>query len=96
MKKYTLSETEDLLIGRSGSKEREQYECELNLMVIGNLIRSVRKARNLTQAELGERIGVKKAQVSRLENKTGNFTLETLINVFNALNAKVNLKVELK
>ena len=95
MKKYTLKETEDLLIGKHGSSERLQYESELNLMIVGDLIRSARKARNLTQSELGARIGVKKAQVSRLENKTGNFTLETLINVFNALDAKVKLKVEL-
>ncbi len=96
MKKYTLSEAEDRLIGKPGSKERTQYECELSLDIIGDLIRSVRKVRNLTQEELGKRIGVRKAQISRLENKTGNFTVETLINVFSALDAKINLKVELE
>ena len=96
MKKYTLSEAEDKLIGKHGTAERKQYECELSLLVIGDLIRSVRKARLLTQEELGERIGVKKAQISRLENKTGNFTVETLISVFKALNAEVNLRIELQ
>ena len=46
MKKYTLKETEDLLIGKHGSSERLQYESELNLMIVGDLIRSARKARN--------------------------------------------------
>ncbi len=93
MKKYTLSEAEDLLIGQPGTPERSQYEFELNLQIIGNLIRSARKARKLTQEDLGKRIGVKKAQISRLENKTGNFTVETLLNVFDALDAKVSLKI---
>lgn len=95
MNKYTLNETENKLIGQPGSTERQEYECELSLLVIGDMIRSARKARKLTQEELGRRIGVRKAQVSRLENKTGNFTVETLIKVFKALDAKVNLKVDL-
>lgn len=93
MKKYRITEAEDLLIGKTGTPERNQYEYELNLLIIGDLIRSARKARKLTQEELGARIGVKKAQISRLENKTGNFTVETLLNVFDALGAKVSLKI---
>jgi DNA-binding XRE family transcriptional regulator len=95
MKKYKLTEVEDNLIGLPGTLERNVYENDLRLHIIGDMIRAARKARKLTQEELGTRIGVKKAQISRLENKTGNFTVETLINVFDALDARVNLRVEL-
>ena len=94
MKKYTLEEAEEKLIGKKGTPERNQYEFELKLELIGDMIRAARKERNLTQEELGELIGVKKAQVSRLENNAGNVTIATILKVFNALGAKVNFRIE--
>jgi hypothetical protein len=38
---------------------------------------------------------VKKSQISRLENKTGNVTIETILEVFDALEAKVNFNVQM-
>lgn len=95
MKRYSLEEAEDLLIGVKGTSEREDYEFELKLELIGDMIQKARKDRNLTQEQLGELIGVKKAQISRLENNTGNVTMETVMKVFKALNAKVNFNVQL-
>ncbi|MDN5212239.1 helix-turn-helix transcriptional regulator [Fulvivirgaceae bacterium BMA12] len=95
MKRYTLSEAEDKLIGLKGSPERDQYEFELKLELIGDTIKRARKRRCLTQEQLGKLIGVKKAQISRLENSTGNVTIETILKVFNALEAKVNFNVQM-
>lgn len=95
MKTYTLDEAKDQLIGKRGTPEREQYEFELKLELVGDMIQQARKQRNLTQEELGKLIGVKKAQISRLENNTGNITLETVLKVFNALGAKVNLNIQM-
>lgn len=94
MKSYTLDIAEDLLIGKKGSIERDEYEFELKLELIGDMIKTARKKRNLTQEQLGELVGVKKAQISRLENSTGNVTLETVMRIFNALGAKLNLKLQ--
>jgi len=44
IKKYTLGEVKNRFIGESGTPKREQYETELKLEVIGELIRTVRKA----------------------------------------------------
>lgn len=95
MKQYTLEQAEDLLIGEKGTKEREEYEFELKLELIGDMIKLARKKKNLTQEQLGELVGVKKAQISRLENCTGNVTLETVMRIFSALGAtlKLNLKI---
>lgn len=95
MKRYTLEQTKDDLIGKIGTPERDQYEFELKLELIGDMIQQARKQRNLTQQELGELIGVKKAQISRLENNTGNVTIETILKVFNALEAQVNFNVKM-
>ncbi|WP_420320790.1 helix-turn-helix domain-containing protein [Flagellimonas sp.] len=95
MKGYTLDQAEDLLIGKRGTDDREEYEFELKLELIGDMIKTARKKRKLTQEQLGEMVGVKKAQISRLENSTGNVTLETVIRIFNALGAKLNLHLQM-
>jgi len=95
MKTYTLDEVQDQLIGKIGTPERDLFEYELQMDLIGKAIKQTRQERNLTQEELGQLVGVQKAQISRLENKTSNVTMDTLLRVFTALKAKVKLHVEL-
>lgn len=95
MKSYTLDQAEDLLIGIKGTEERNEYEFELKLELIGDMIRKARKRKKLTQEQLGELVGVKKAQISRLENSTGNVTFETVMRIFNALGAKLNMSLQM-
>jgi DNA-binding XRE family transcriptional regulator len=95
MKIYTLNEVQDKLIGQIGTPERDRFEYELQMDLIGKAIKQTRQERNLTQEELGKLIGVQKAQISRLENNTNNVTMDTLLRVFTALKAKVKLHVEL-
>jgi HTH-type transcriptional regulator/antitoxin HipB len=63
--------------------------------LIGTAIKETRKERKLTQEELGKRIGVQRAQISRLEKNAGNVSLDTLIRVFQALQARVSLHIQL-
>ena len=95
MKKYTLNEVQDELIGKKGTPERDRFEYEIQLELIGKAIRNTRKERNLTQEELGKMIGVQKAQISRLENNAGNITIETLLKVFTAMKATIKLNIEI-
>lgn len=95
MKTYTLNQVQDKLIGEIGTTERDLFEYELQMDLIGKAIKQTRQERNLTQEELGKLIGVQKAQISRLENNASNVTMDTLLRVFTALKAKVKLQVEL-
>lgn len=95
IKTTSLDELKDRFIGKVGSEERDIYEFELKLDVIGEMIKQTRKQRNLTQEELGKLIGVQKAQISKLENGASNVTIGTILKVFKALKAKVNFKVQL-
>jgi HTH-type transcriptional regulator/antitoxin HipB len=95
MKTYSLDQVQDSLIGKKGTPERDRFEYELQLDLIGQAIRKTRQERHLTQEQLGKLIGVQKAQISRLENNASNVTLDTLLRVFSALKAKVKLQVEL-
>jgi transcriptional regulator with XRE-family HTH domain len=63
--------------------------------LIGEAIRQARKERHLTQEELGKLVGVKKAQISKIENSLTDARFETIMKVFKALNAKIVFNVEL-
>jgi DNA-binding XRE family transcriptional regulator len=91
----SLDEVTDKYIGKPGSPKREAFDNELRLDLLGEAIKQARKERNLTQEQLGELVGVKKAQISKLENSLTDARFETIIKVFKALNAKVNFNVEL-
>ena len=95
MKTYSLDEVQDELIGTVGTPNRERFEYELKLDMIGKAIKQARQERHMTQEDLGKLIGVQKAQISRLENNANNVTLDTLLRVFTALKAKVRLQVDL-
>ena len=95
MKTYTLNQVQDKLIGKVGTPARDKFEYELQMELIGNAIKQARKERKLTQEELGRLIGVQKSQISRLESNPGNVTIDTLIRIFNALQARIKLQVEL-
>jgi HTH-type transcriptional regulator / antitoxin HipB len=95
LKLYSLDEITDEFIGKPGTPKREAFEYELRLDVIGEAIKQARKERHLTQEELGQLVGVKKAQISKIENSLTDARFETIIKVFKALNAKVNFNIEL-
>jgi HTH-type transcriptional regulator / antitoxin HipB len=95
LKLYSLDEITDEFIGKLGTPKRDAFEYELRLDVIGEAIKQARKERHLTQEELGRLVGVKKAQISKIENSLTDARFETIIKVFKALNAKINFNIEL-
>lgn len=95
-KSYTLSEMKDKYVGKPGTKDRQQYEYELSMDVLGNMIRTARMERNLTQEQLGELIGVQRAQISKLESSANSARIDTIIKVFKALKADIHFNVTIK
>lgn len=95
MKNYTLDEVQDKIIGKKGTPNRNKFEYELQMDLIRKAIKETRQERKLTQEQLGQLVGVQKAQISRLESNASNVTIDTLMKVFTALKAKVKIQVEL-
>lgn len=95
MKVYSLDQVTDKYIGKKGTQKREVFERELRLDLLGEAIKQARKERNLTQEQLGDLVGVQKAQISKIENNLTDARFETIIKVFRALNAKIHFNVEL-
>ena len=95
MKKHTLEELTDKYIGKVGTANRERFDFELQADVIGEIIKKARIEQNLTQEDLGKLIGVQKSQISKIENNTKDVRFSTILRIFDALKAQVNLSVEL-
>lgn len=95
MKTVSLDDMIDKHVGKIGTPERDAFEYELSIDLIGHAIKQARKERNLTQEELGKLVGVQKAQISKIENSIKNARLDTIMKIFKALGATVNFNVEL-
>jgi HTH-type transcriptional regulator/antitoxin HipB len=96
MKSYSLAEMKDKYIGKVGTEGRDNYEYELRMEVLGRMIKAARKERDLTQEQLGELVGVKKSQISKLESSANSATIDTILRVFKALKAEVKFNVKIE
>ena len=83
-----LDEALDKHFGKVGTAKRDAFESDvdeaLHAYSLGEAIKKARLEQNMTQEELGERIGVKRAQISRLE-RGYSITIPTMRKVFRAL-----------
>ncbi len=88
---YSFDEVKDTFLGKRGTLEREKYEQDvsdaIHTYMIGDAIKAERSKQHLTQEQLGERIGVKKSQISRIENGH-SITIPTMSRIFKALGIK--------
>lgn len=96
MKKYTMDEMEERYFGKKGTPKRDKYEYELKMELLGKMVKTTRKERNLTQEQLGELIGVNKSQISKIENNANSARIDTILKVFKALKAEINFNVQLE
>lgn len=95
MKGYeTLESRLDRVYGKPGTPERDAYEAEveahLDAYFLGQSVKDARVARNLTQEQLGEMIGVQKSQICRIERGYG-VSLTTLRKIFRSLGLEATL-----
>ena len=89
MNMTSLDVLTDEVFGEIGTPKRaameKQLKEEVNSFFVGDAIRKMRQSQNLTQEQLGERVGVQKAQISRLEKGKCIITLPTMSRIFQAL-----------
>ena len=89
MKFRTADHLIDDVWGQVGTPERDTMEAKLKEEVhayqVGEAIKNARVRLNLTQEELGEKVGVRRAQICKLENGRCSPTLSTVSRVFRAL-----------
>lgn len=92
IKFYTLDEVKDKHIGKVGTPQREKYDADLQSFLVGEAIKKARKSQKMTQQELAVKIGVQRAQVSKIESGK-NLTLATISRCFRAMGLEASLSV---
>ncbi len=92
MKIYSQAEMLDRTLGPKGTPERDEYDAKVDDYMVGLAIRQAREARNLTQEQLGERIGVQRARICSIE-RGANLRLSTIRRIFSALDMEVKLDI---
>ncbi len=96
MKFIDFEETLDRDLGPVGTSRRDNFERNVDEAVhaykLGEAIKQARLSLNLTQEQLGEKIGVQKAQISRLE-RGKSISLSSITRVFKAMGIPVSLEM---
>ena len=59
-------------------------------------IKTIRKEKRLSQIELAKRCNVPQSTIGRIENYSMNPSIDTLINILDVLNIKIELKEKRK
>ncbi len=97
MRIHTMNELLDRDIGLVGTPERDDFdrkvEEDVHAYHVGEAIKKARLAKNMTQEQLGKRIGVQRSQISRLE-KGRNITFASLSRVLHALGISASLDMQ--
>lgn len=97
MKVHTMNELLDRDLGPVGTKERDEFEKEvaddIQAYRVGEAIKRARLSKNLTQEQLGDKVGVQRSQISRLE-KGRNITFSNLIRILRALGISASLDMK--
>lgn len=91
MAQMNLTPLDDVLdnhFGKVGTPQRDAFENDVDEALyayrLGEAIKQARIKQNMTQEELGNLIGVKRAQISRLE-RGYSITIPSMKRVFKAL-----------
>ena len=96
MKTKTLDQIKTKYYGEIGTPERDRIERDLDALRIGLKIRTAREQKEMTQAQLADRIDKKRTFISKVENDGGNITLKTLFDIVErGLGGKLHINVQL-
>lgn len=87
-----LKELENKLIEKNGKEEHEKlkskYEKELEIMTA---ISDTRKTRQLSQAKIGDMLGVSQQRISEIERNSKSLTLPKLLELMEVLDLEIEI-----
>lgn len=88
-----LDELIDVEYGPKGTPQRRLFDAETNEFCIAQTVREERIRAGLTQQQLAELMGTKKAYISRVETGKQNLNLTTVFRLFSCLGKKVAISI---
>ena len=88
-----LNELIDAEYGPKGTEKRNIFDAETKEFCIAQTLREERIRAGLTQQQLADLMGTKKAYISRVETGKQNLNLTTLFRLFSCLDKKVTISI---
>lgn len=89
---HSANEELDTKYGKPGTDSREQFNAEAMAYYYGELIKEIRKERKLTQQELADLVGKKRAYIAKIEQGKTDLQLSNFIRIIDALGLTMQLK----
>ena len=89
----SLDELINIECGPKGTPERDLFDAETQEFCVAQTLREERIRAGLTQQQLADMVGTKKAYISRVETGKQNLNLTTLFRLFECLGKKVAISV---
>lgn len=89
----TFEELLNAKYGSVGTATRDRFEAEFEAFSLSERLKEERLRAGLTQEQLAERVGTKKAYISRIENGKADIQLSTLFRLFAGLGKRVNVAI---
>ncbi|MCQ2113630.1 MAG: helix-turn-helix domain-containing protein [Bacteroidaceae bacterium] len=89
----SLDELIDVEYGQKGTEERNVFDAETKEFCIAQTLREERIRAGLTQQQLADLMGTKKAYISRVETGKQNLNLTTVFRLFSCLGKKVAISI---
>ena len=75
--------------GAVGTPDRDQFEEETQAFMLAETLKMERLKAGMTQEQLADKVGTKKAYISRIENGKTDIQLSTLYRLFEGLGKRV-------
>lgn len=72
---------------------KRKFENEGNVSMLGSAIQRVRKAKRITQEELGRRVGLPKSSISKIEKGLTHISFEDASLLMDAMGEKISIQV---
>jgi ribosome-binding protein aMBF1 (putative translation factor) len=92
----TINELFDQKYGKKGTPVRKEFEQKAETYMIAELVKESRKKAQLTQAQLAERLNVKRTYISKIERASSDIRISTLRKIVETgLGGKLHIHVEL-
>ena len=82
--------------GKKGTIHRKEFEQKAEAYMIAELIKESRKKAQMTQAQLADRLNVKRTYISKIERASSDIRISTLRKIVETgLGGKLHIHVEL-
>ena len=92
-KRKSLEELEEKYYGKKDTKKRNEYEAEVRLEIIGELMKQMRENNHMTQSQLAKKLHMDKTYISKMENNVKTQRLDTFVAVLAALHAGLFIRI---